>query len=67
MIVERTTEGRNIARLKANYVEGRPPKYKRTQLEHALGLLNSHSYAQVSDMTGISVSTITRAKRKMCV
>lgn len=50
-----------------HYVEGRPPKYKRTQLEHALGLLNSYSYAQVSDMTGISVSTLTRARRKMCV
>lgn len=64
MIVDRTSEGRNIARQKEGYVEGRPPKYKRTQLEHALGLLNSYSYAQVSDMTGISVSTITRARRK---
>lgn len=65
MIVDRTSEGRNIARQKEGYVEGRPAKYKKAQLEHALGLLNSYSYAQVSDMTGISVSTLTRAKRKM--
>ena len=63
MIVERCTEGREIARQKEGYHEGRPPKFKCEQIEHGLKLLNDYSYSQVSDMTGISVSTLKRAKR----
>ncbi|WP_220683472.1 hypothetical protein [Proteus mirabilis] len=34
-------------------------------MEHALGLLaNKHSYKQVEEMTGISKSTLIRAKKK---
>ena len=58
MIVERTQEGR---RLSGNY-GGRPKKYKKEQLEHAVQLLNSYSYNQVSNLTGISISTLYRAK-----
>ncbi|MBD5508856.1 MAG: recombinase family protein [Lachnospiraceae bacterium] len=64
MIVERTQEGKEIARLKEGFREGRPKKYKKSQIEHAMLLLNSYSYSQVSEMTGISVSTLTREKRK---
>lgn len=60
MIIERTQEGR---RLSGN-LGGRPRKYRREQIEHALSLLNAHSYTQVSEMTGISVSTIYRARLK---
>ena len=60
MIIERTQEGR---RLSGN-LGGRPRKYKKEQIEHALYLLQEHSYTQVSEMTGISVSTIYRAKLK---
>lgn len=60
MIIERTQEGR---RLSGN-LGGRPKKYRREQIEHALSLLNTHSYTQVSEMTGISVSTIYRARLK---
>lgn len=63
MIVERTSEGREIARLKEGYREGRPKKFRREQIEHALYLLNSNSYSRVSDMTGISIATLKRAKR----
>lgn len=59
MIVERTQEGRKLS---GNY-GGRPRKFKREQLHHALSLLESHSYKQVSEMTGISVSTLYRARR----
>ena len=65
MIVERTQEGRAIARKKADYVEGRPHLYGRQQIDHALSLLNDHSYKQVERMTGISKSTLLRAKRKL--
>lgn len=60
MIIERTQEGR---RLSGN-LGGRPRKYKREQMDHALLLLNDYSYNQVSEMTGISVSTIYRATLK---
>ena len=65
MIVERTAEGKAIAKQNPDFKEGRPPKYSRTQLNHAMELLEKYSYKQVEDMTGISKSTLLRAKRKM--
>ncbi|MEG1267762.1 MAG: recombinase family protein [Oscillospiraceae bacterium] len=62
MILERTREGKAIARQSPDYREGRPPKYKREQLAHALSLLETHTYRQVERMTGISKSTLIRAK-----
>lgn len=63
MIVERTMEGKEIARKNPNFKEGRPKKYKKAQIEHALELLQDHSYKQVEQMTGISKSTLIRAKK----
>lgn len=63
-IIERTQSGRAAARLKPNYREGRPPKYGKEQLEHAVGLLGTYSYKQVERMTGISRSTLQRAKHE---
>ena len=62
MIIERTQEGRAIARKHPNYHEGRPRKYTKKQLEHALELLENHSYSQVTELTGISKATLARAK-----
>lgn len=64
LIVERTQEGKAIARQREDFREGRPAKFTKNQIAHALGLLESHSYKQVEDMTGISKSTLIRAKRK---
>lgn len=64
MIVQRTQEGRAIARTKEGYREGRPKKYTGAQLRHAMNLLKDHSYTQVAAMTGISKSTLIREKRK---
>lgn len=64
MIVERTQEGKAIAKQRDDFREGRPKKYSKKQLEHALGLLKDHSYKQVEEKTGISKSTLIRAKRK---
>lgn len=64
MIVERTQEGKAIAKLKDDYREGRPKVYSKKQIEHALSLLESMSYKQVEEVTGISKSTLIRAKRK---
>lgn len=64
MIVERTSEGKAIAKQKPDFREGRPPLYKKKQIEHALEMLTDHSYKQVEELTGISKSTLIRAKRK---
>ena len=60
MIVQRTQEGKAIARQNANFRDGRPKKFNREQINHALELLESHSYKQVERMTGISIATIYR-------
>lgn len=65
MIIERTQEGRAIARLDPDYKEGRHKKYTKAQMQHALQLLETHSYKQVEAMTGISKSTLIRAKKEL--
>ncbi len=65
MIVERTQEGKAIARQREDFREGRPKKYGRKQIVHALELLESHSYKQVEEITGISKSTMIRAKKEL--
>ena len=67
MIVERTQEGRAIARKNKDYREGRPKKYSKKQIMHALSLLENHSYSQVVDMTGISKATLARAKKNVTI
>ena len=64
MIVERTQEGKAIAKRQPDFKEGRPRIYGRKQIQHALGLLQDHSYRQVTELTGISKSTLIRAKNK---
>lgn len=65
IIIERTQEGKALAKQKPDYREGRPKKYSRKQLEHALYLLQDHSFTQVEELTGISKSTLQRAKKKL--
>lgn len=65
MIMQRTREGKEIARQNPGYREGRKHIYSDKQIEHALKLLEYHSYSQVMDITGISKSTLLRAKKKL--
>lgn len=67
MIVERTQEGKAIARQREDFREGRPNKYTKKQIEHALRLLETNSYKEVENMTGISKSTLIRAKNSKTV
>lgn len=64
MIVERTQEGKAIAKTKAGFTEGRPKKYTEKQINHALSLLTINggdkSYSEVVEITGISKSTLIR-------
>ncbi len=64
MIMQRTREGKEVARQKSDYREGRPKKYSRAQIDHAMELLKDHSMKQVSQLTGISESTLARARAK---
>lgn len=64
MIVERTQERKAVAKQREDFREGRPKKYGIKQVEHSLQLLHHHSYKQVEEITGISKSTLIRAKKK---
>lgn len=68
MIVERTQEGKAIAKTKEGFKEGRPKSYTDKQLNHALSLLSINggdkSYNEVVDITGISKSTLIRENNK---
>lgn len=63
IIKQRTQEGKEIAKKNPEFRDGRPKKFKRVQIKHALELLKENSYKQVAAMTGISVSTLVRANR----
>lgn len=68
-IIERTQSGKMIAKENAasrgeKFKEGRPEKYKKSQIENALHLLETHSYNEVVELTGISRSTLIRIKKK---
>lgn len=66
MIVERTQEGKAIARQREGFREGRPKKYSKKQLNHAMQLkVSGMSYKQVAEMTGISKSTLAREYAKI--
>lgn len=64
VIVERTQTGKQIARQNPDYRDGRPKKYSPRQISLAMQLLEQgHTYREVSDMTGISKSTLARERR----
>ena len=68
MIVERTQEGKAIAKTKEGFKEGRPKKHTREQLDHALAMLTinggNKSYKEVERLLGISKSTLIRENNK---
>ena len=64
MIVERTQSAKQALRANPDFKDGRPRKFTDAQIGLALDLLESgKSYGQVQKMTGISKSTLIRAKR----
>ncbi len=64
MIVERLAEGKAVARLREGFREGRPNKFSKAQVAHAVALLEEHSYKVVVEMTGISKTSLVRAKQQ---
>lgn len=69
MIVDRTQEGKAIAKTKEGYTEGRPKKFSREKIKYALSLLNifggDKSYKEVEKLMGISKSTLIREAKKV--
>lgn len=63
-ITARMAEGKAVARQKPDFREGRPKSYTTKKMNHAMELLQDNSYKQVSDITGISVSTLARESRR---
>ena len=63
MIVQRTKEGKAIARTDPNFKEGHPKKFTEAQINHARELLKTNTYANVVAMTGISRSTLKRINK----
>lgn len=59
-IVSRTQPARARARKKPGYQDGRPKKFNRKQIAHAMDLLENKTYREVEEITGISKSTLIR-------
>ena len=63
-IVERTQTGKAVAKQDPNFKDGRPKKYTPQQLRLALDLLEQgRTYRQITEMTGISKSTLIRERK----
>ena len=62
MIIERTQAGKDVARTKAGFREGRP-RIPEKKMLYAMDLLKNHSYREVSEITGISCASLVRFKR----
>lgn len=49
LIVERTQEGKALAKQQEDFREGRPRKHTKQQIQHALKLLETHMYKEVEE------------------
>lgn len=65
MIVERTQEGKALAKQRDDFREGRPRKHSKQQVLHALELLKTHTYKEVEEMTGIKKRTLINRKNEL--
>lgn len=63
LLVERIQSGKNKAKKTEGFREGRPKKYTDEQINQALDMLSTLSYKKVEELTGISKSTLIRAKK----
>ena len=61
----RTQTGKAVARQDPNFKDGRPQKFMPDQIDLALSLLTQgKTYRQITTMTGISKSTLIRARKQ---
>lgn len=68
MIIERTQQGKAIAKEKPYFKEGRPRKFNKKTIEQALRMLTvnggNYSYNEVAEIMGISRSTLIRRQNE---
>ncbi|MEK7014622.1 recombinase family protein [Bacillus sp. FSL R9-9410] len=66
MIVERTQEGKAIAKQRPDYKEGRPKQHGDSKLKEAMEMRDKMKWSmkKTAEMTGISLSTLERYARK---
>ncbi|MED1379951.1 MULTISPECIES: recombinase family protein [Bacillus] len=67
LIVERTQEGKEIAKQNPNFTEGRPKVHANKKLDEAMRMKAEmkYSFRQLSEVTNISMSTLQRHARKL--
>ena len=65
LIVERTQEGKALAKQRDDFREGRPRKHTKAQVLHALELLKNRTYKEVEEMTGIKKRTLINRKNEL--
>ncbi|PEQ52362.1 MULTISPECIES: recombinase family protein [Bacillus cereus group] len=66
-ILERTQEGKALAKQNPNFTEGRPKVHANKKLDEAMRMKAEmkYSFRQLSEVTGISMSTLQRHARKL--
>lgn len=64
MIVERTQEGKLLAKQRDDFREGRPTKHTKQQVQHTLKLLEIYTYKEFEAMTGITRRTLIQRKNE---
>lgn len=64
LIIERTQSGKEIAKQRPDFREGRPQKYNNDKIDFALSLMGTKSGKEIERLTGISRSTLYRYKRQ---
>ncbi|EEM93467.1 Site-specific recombinase, resolvase family (DNA invertase-like protein) [Bacillus thuringiensis IBL 200] len=67
LIVERTQEGKTLAKQNPNFTEGRPKVHANKKLDEAMRMKAEmkYSFRQLSEVTNISMSTLQRHARKL--
>lgn len=67
LIIERTQEGKTLAKQNPNFTEGRPKVHANKKLDEAMRMKAEmkYSFRQLSEVTGISMSTLQRHARKL--
>lgn len=63
-ILERTQNQKSTTNIRLGLKKGRPKIYTQIQLDSAIEMLNNKSYKDVSQITGMSMSTLFREVKK---
>lgn len=65
LIVQRMLEGKEIAKQNPDYREGRPKKFTKKALDHAMSLRDTYTMKEISALTNIGERTLYRYQQKI--